>query len=102
MQEDTGRNSFQTTPIIALNKDEGAQQGVVVANSNIKDPMLSEDPCDVNAEEKNRVTKISLRCKCRKPKPIFQIIDISFLVGMVGLGFFIMVNGFISVIKGSS
>jgi hypothetical protein len=42
-----------------------------------------------------------LICQCKKPKSIvMQILDVMAMVGMVGLGAFIMVDGFIGLITG--
>ena len=37
-------------------------------------------------------------CPAKRPKSYLMVLDIISLVGMVGLGAFIMVDGFISVI----
>lgn len=42
----------------------------------------------------------NMECPCQKPRPLLQVLDIMAIVGMVGLGGFIMVDGFISVITG--
>jgi hypothetical protein len=40
---------------------------------------------------------MSVLCSCKKPSLPLQIIDIFFMIGMVGLGAFIMIDAIYSV-----
>lgn len=98
-----------TTPIIIVSRSlsnfDNPDVTTPGAEQRMEDSRISEITDNRNKTEpslninRNLTTIVSKKCQCKKSSKLFQVFDVTFLIGMVGLGAFIMVDGFISVIQ---